>query len=112
MQNIETETYLPARFGFLRNFAFAKSEDTTLATLASWSLGLVVFTLAGFYFGTIAGHDNHPEGRHQDLNVAQMEQAIPFAIGGLVIGIVFALLVTFWYVPTKLRELEQEQGGH
>ncbi len=106
MQNVETETHAPARFAFLR------SEDTTLSVIGSWTLGLVVFTLAGFYFGTIAGHDNHPEGPHQDLNPAQMANAIPFAVGGLIVGLIFALLVTFWYVPLKLKELEHEQGGH
>jgi len=115
MQNIETETYLSASSGplsLLRNCAFAKREDTTLATLGAWSFGLVLFTLAGFYFGTIAGHDNTPAGRHQDLNVPQMIDALPFALGGLTIGIVFALLVTFWYVPLKLRELEHEESHH
>lgn len=106
MHTAETETHAPARFAFLR------SEDTTLATAGAWTLGLVVFTLAGFYIGTIAGHDNHPEGSHQDLNVSQLQSALPFAGAGLVLGLIFALLITFWYVPTKLRELEHEESGH
>ena len=121
MQNIETESYLSASSGplrLLRNFAFAKSEDTTLATLGAWTLGLVVFTLAGFYFGTIAGHDNSPVNtagkaiKHQDLNVDQLSAAIKYAASGLGIGILFALIVTFVYVPAKLKELANEQGGH
>lgn len=112
MHTVEHETHAPVPAW--RKFRFLRSEDTTLAVLASWTLGLVLFTLAGFYFGTIAGHENHPpEGiRHVDLNPSQLEAALPYALSGLVLGLLFALWITFAYVPTKLRELEQEQGGH
>lgn len=110
MHTVDHET--PGPISPLRRFRFMQSEDTALATLAAWSLGLVIFTLAGFYFGTIAGHDNHPQGIHKDLDPLQLQQALPFALGGLIIGIVFALWITFGYVPAKLRELELEQGHH
>lgn len=115
VETVQTESHpLAARFRFLR------SEDTTIATLAAWSFGLAIFTLAGFYFGTIAGHDNHPEGRHKDLDPTQLgleplwplHGAMPYALGGLIIGLLFALFISFKYVPDKLRELEHEQGGH
>ncbi|RYG24639.1 hypothetical protein EON82_09980 [bacterium] len=90
-----------------------QSEDTRLATFASWTLGLVVFTLTGFYLGSIAGHDNHPHlEKHKDLDPIQLAGAIPFTIAGLTIGILFALMITFWYTPVKLREIANEEGGH
>lgn len=120
----------------LRNLRFLRSEDTVLATLASWTVGLGIFTLVGFYFGTIAGHANHPvadpsattsigvangtspeawraAGRqlHQDLDPAQLIAAWPYALGGLIVGILFASYVSFVYVPHKLRELEAEQAA-
>lgn len=112
MHTVETETHAPARFPFLR------SEDTTLATIASWVVGVPILTLAGFYFGSVAGHENHPVRNaanprgHVDLQPHDLQSAIPFAIGGCVIGIIFALCVTLLYVPAKLRELQHEQGGH
>ena len=107
MQTVETDHHpLAARFRFLR------SEDTTLAGLGSIFIGLPILTLAGFYFGTIAGHDNHPEGIHKDLDPTQLAHAVPFAIGGLVIGLLFAAWIWLGYMPAKLRELEHEQGGH
>ena len=112
MHTVEHETSGP--LAPLRRFRFAQSEDTLLATLGAWSLGLVLFTLAGFYIGTIVGHDNHPaEGlRHVDLNIDQLIGALPFALGGLVLGLIFALCVTFVYVPAKLRELDSEGIAH
>lgn len=120
-----------------KRFRFCRSEDTLIATLASWTVGLFLFTLAGFYVGTIAGHDNHPNQQpnlsssiyvstapagspwrvpgqpmHKDLDPAQLMSALPFAAVGLLIGVVFAIYITAVYVPTKLRELESEQGHH
>ncbi len=95
-----------------QRFPFLRSEDTTIATLASWTVGIVIWTLAGFYLGTVAGHDNHPEGRHKDLDPTQLAAAIPYALSGLALGIVFALLITFWYTPVKLRELDREHVAH
>lgn len=113
MQTIDTDhNPLAAKLPFLRKLRFMQSEDTTLATLASWSFGLVIFTLAGFYLGSIAGHDNHPKGPQQDLNIPQLQTALYYGAAGLALGVVFALLITFWYTPIKLRELEREQGGH
>ncbi len=113
MHTVEIEHHpLAQRFPFLRRFQFMRSEDTVIATLASWTVGLVICTLAGFYFGSIAGHNNHPAGRHRDLDPAQLQAALPYAAGGLAVGLLFALAITFWYTPTKLRELESEQGHH
>ena len=97
-----------------KRFAFCRSEDTLLATLAAWTVGLGLFTLAGFYIGTIAGHDNHPpEGiRQKDLDPTQLIAALPYAAGGLVIGLALAVWVSAFYVPSKLRELESEHSGH
>ena len=107
MHTVETETHVHTGPAFMR------SEDTRLAVGGAWTLGLVVFTLAGFYFGTIAGHDNHPENApHKDLDPSQLANAIPFTIAGLIVGILFALWITFRYVPIKLREIELEEGGH
>jgi hypothetical protein len=107
MHTVETETHAHAGPAFMR------SEDTRLAVGGAWTLGLVVFTLAGFYFGSIAGHNNHPENApHKDLDPVQLAGAIPYTIAGLVLGIIFALLITFWYTPMKLREIEHEEGGH
>jgi hypothetical protein len=107
MHTVETETHAHSGPAFLR------SEDTRLAVGGAWTLGLVVFTLAGFYFGSIAGHENHPHlEKHLDLNPEQLQAAIPYTIAGLTIGIIFALLITFWYTPAKLREIELEEGGH
>jgi hypothetical protein len=112
MHTVEHETPAHGPLAFLRKRRFMQSEDTTIATLAAWTFGLAIFTLAGFYFGTIAGHNNHPEGRHKDLDPTQLEAAIPYAAAGLLVGIFFALWISFFYVPRKLRELEHEQGGH
>ena len=107
MHTVETETHTHAGPAFMR------SEDTRLAVGGAWTLGLVVFTLAGFYFGTIAGHDNHPENMpHKDLDPSQLAGAIPYTIAGLIVGILFALWITFRYTPTKLREIELEENGH
>ncbi len=120
-----------------KRFRFCRSEDTLIATLAAWTVGLGLFTLAGFYIGTIAGHDNHPgqlpsatasiytstapagspwrvpgQAMHKDLDPAQLWSALPFAAVGLLIGIAFAIYVSSVYVPSKLRELESEQGHH
>ena len=121
-----------------QRFAFLRSEDTLIATLASWTVGLGIFTLAGFYFGVVAGHANHPvddpsrtasirlasgvdgsapwreAGRqlHKDIDPTQLIAAWPYAAGGLALGVLFALFITVHYVPTKLRELESEQGHH
>lgn len=107
MYTVETETHAHAGPAFLR------SEDTRLAVGGAWTLGLVVFTLAGFYFGSIAGHDNHPHNApHKDLDPVQLQTALYYAGAGLTIGIIFALLITFWYTPMKLREIAHEEGGH
>jgi hypothetical protein len=112
MHTAETETHASGPLAFLQKRRFMQSEDTAIATLAAWTIGLLIFTLAGFYIGSIAGHDNHPEGRHRDLDVVQLTNALPFAAAGLAIGLIFALWITFGYTPSKLRELEHEQGGH
>jgi hypothetical protein len=113
MHTAEIETPSKGPLAFLRNRRFMKSEDTMLATIGAWTLGIAILTLTGFYFGTIAGHDNHPHNApHKDLDPTQLMQAVPYTIGGLVLGIVFALWVTFYYVPNKLREIEHEHADH
>ena len=132
-----TGPYAHGPFAPLSRFRFMQSEDTMLATVGAWTLGLVVFTLFGFYFGSIAGHDNHadvlpnagssimtadaPAGAiwripgqalHKDLDPMQLQTALYYAAAGLAVGVLFALAVTLLYVPTKLRELESEQGHH
>ena len=136
----ETLAPAPAAHGplaLLSRFRFMRSEDTMLATLAAWTVGVGIFTLAGFYFGTVAGHDNHadelpnagvsivkataPPGSawrvpgqalHKDLDPTQLFHALPFAAAGLLVGVAFALWISLRYVPAKLRELESEQGHH
>lgn len=96
----------------LHKLRFWQSEDTRIGVCAAWTLGLLIFTLAGFYFGTIAGHDNHPEGRHLDLQVHDLQNALPYAGAGLVVGILFALWMTFGYTPAKLKEIQLEDHAH
>lgn len=128
---------LAQRLPFLRNARFLHSEDTLIANLAAWTFGPVIFTIAGFYFGSIAGHDNHqyqlpnvgssivtsaaPDGApwreagmalHKDLDPLQLANAIPFALAGLLLAVAFALWVSFWYTPAKLKELGSEGLAH
>ena len=120
-----------------KRFRFCRSEDTLIATLAAWTVGLGLFTLTGFYVGTIAGHENHPgqlpngplsvftstapagspwrvpgQAMQKDLDPSQLLSALPFAAGGLAIGLALALWVSAFYVPAKLRELDGERGHH
>ena len=137
MHTADTPSPASGPLGFLKSRRFMQSEDTMIATLAAWTVGLLIFTLAGFYIGTVAGHDNHqsqlpnvgpsivtsaaPTGSpwrepgmalHKDLDPIQLQSALPFALGGLLLGLAFALWITFAYTPAKLRELEREQGHH
>lgn len=118
-------------------FRVFRSEDTTLSFLGSWLVGVPILTLVGFYFGTIAGHANHPVADptltsslsvakgvgpeawrtagtqvQKDLDPTQLLAAWPFALGGFLLAVAFALWITFVQVPAKLRELELEQGHH
>lgn len=137
MHTADTPSPASGPLAFLKSRRFMQSEDTMIATLAAWSVGLVIFTLAGFYIGTIAGHDNHqnqlpnvgpsivtsaaPPGSpwrepgmalHKDLDPIQLGAALPFAAVGLLLGLAFAIWITYGYVPAKLRELQSEQGHH
>ena len=137
MHTADTPSPATGPLAFLKSRRFMQSEDTMIATLAAWTVGLGIFTLAGFYIGTVAGHDNHPNqlpnagaaivtsaapagapwresgmALHKDLDPTQLLGALPFAAAGLLIGLVFALWISYGYVPAKLRELESEHGHH
>lgn len=78
-------------------------EDTRLAILVAWAVGLPVITLFSWYFGTIA------VSRHiVDLRIGDLKNAGVFAVGGAVIGVIVASVFTFVYPRTVFADLERE----
>lgn len=68
-------------------------EDNLLAIGAAWTVGMLWFTLGGFYMGTIIGSDH------------KIDLQVPLVVGpgvvgmivGTIIGVIFATLVTLIY---------------
>ncbi|MER3495876.1 MAG: hypothetical protein C4320_03145 [Armatimonadota bacterium] len=80
-------------------------EDTRIALMVAWGVGLPVITAFSFYFGTVA------VSKHLvDLQLHDLQAAGIFAVGGAILGTILALAVTFIYPRVVVRDLHRE--GH
>lgn len=84
-----------------------KNEDSLLGFFVIWFLGLTIFPLGAFYFGTIASPASNvstPKGvveHFWDLRVPDMHVGGWYALGGLALGICFGIWATFIYPRQK-----------
>ena len=87
-----------------------RHQESQLGVTIAWILGPLWGTAAGFYLGTIWSQ----VPMTTDLNTERIAIAAPFALLGLVLGIIFAIVVTVVYPKAIDREyaLEAEHDHH
>lgn len=83
------------------------SQDVRVAVFASVFVFIPVITLASFYFGTI----NRPD-QAIDLRAEDLSRGFKYALGGLGIGAIVALLIATVYAKAKVREEAIEDAAH
>lgn len=78
-------------------------EDTRLALLVAWGVGLPVITLFSWYIGTVA------VSKHiVDLQLGDLHAAGIFAVIGAAIGAIVASVFTLIYPRVAFADLKRE----
>jgi len=86
-----------------------KSDEGNMFAIGiAWTIGLLWFTLLGFYLGTII------DSKHViDLQVAQMKGGgLTGLIIGFIVGATIATGVTLFYPRVTAKEAAEEEHGH
>ena len=85
----------------------AGSQDIRIGLLVVWIVGMTVFTLGGFYIGTIAGSPHIIDLQTKDINFG-----LKGAAAGAAFGFVFATLFTMIYPKARAAEEALEDAHH
>lgn len=85
----------------------AAENESIYAIAIAWTVGLLFFTLAGFYFTTIAISPHY-----YDLQVSDMEGSVAGGAIGFFIGVVVALVITLAYPKITENDARHEAEHH
>lgn len=90
----------------MRRNPFA-DEETLLALGLYWTVGMLFFTLGGFYLANIVAV---PIPHDRDLQVRDMANSLRGAAVGAAIGVVFGLFWTFVYPRLTRKDYEHDMA--
>lgn len=82
-------------------------EDNLIAIAASWTVGPLIGTVAGFYIGTVVGSDHVV-----DLQVPDIKNGFIGAGIGLALSLIFAVWVTVVYPKATKRDGDYSDDAH
>ncbi|MEZ0327279.1 MAG: hypothetical protein ACAH95_15385 [Fimbriimonas sp.] len=79
-----------------------KHQESRLGVTIAWLLAPVIFTLVGFYLGTIWASPTD-----MDLQYPDIRYGAQTALYGLALGLLIAIVVTVFYPPVINREFRE-----
>ena len=83
------------------------NEDNLIAIGIAWTIGVVFFTLAGFYFTTIAGSPHIV-----DLQTHDMQNGLKGMLIGFILGVLVATFITIFYPKWTAADEAAEAEAH